>query len=191
MQWKEVAPLEPANRQINRPAGLHVKEIINAMALEFMVNRGDASKKGVSEESLKQMANVGFMWEDIIAGAYGESTGIVRPDPLQVDGIWMSPDGVDDNNTVHEYKVKWMSSNKTPDSDNFWRDITQIKAYCYGVVATSAVLQVLHLNGDYKWGREGKPWPEPKRYELAFTQLELQENWEMITSYAKAKGWLK
>jgi hypothetical protein len=116
------------------------------------------------------------------------STGTFRPEPTLVPpGIWCSPDGVDPNIwAVEEFKCTWYSAKKALDDPVYWPWLVQIKAYCKALDTRLAKLWVLHINGDYSPPR---PWP-PKIYGIEFTELEIEENWQMLVNTAKVKGWL-
>ena len=88
--------------------------------------------------------------------------------PIMVDGIWMSPDYLDDN-TLLELKTT-MIGQKRLDAFDFpegW--VKQLMAYCYGYKRNSAILLVLTLLKR-----------EMFSYVLTFTDEELEENWSWI-----------
>lgn len=134
----------------------------------------------------------GFTFERALEKAFQDRRdGIVRPGEIVLDGIAMSPDGIcltDD--TLEEFKFTWKSSNGAPEDPKFWGWIIQLKAYYYallmlGFELRAARLRAFFVNGDYK-----AKTPEYKVWEFQFTDEELLENWKMITSHAKQKGWL-
>ena len=63
--------------------------------------------------------------------------------------------------------------------------IVQIKAYAYGFEAVEARICVFFINGDYKGN-----FPLVRIWDLKFTKLELTENWHMLLSHARHKGWI-
>lgn len=137
---------------------------------------------------------VGILFESILERALAEKFSVLRPGEVVSDeGIWMSPDGVNpDELAVEEYKCTWMSSRHGVTDmfgiphEKFQHWFWQIKGYCRALGVTTAYLTVLFVCGDYAKPIE----PCLKRYRLAFSQDELEENWTMLTRHAREKGLL-
>ena len=103
---------------------------------------------------------------------------------LERDGIFLTPDGMDIADWVHE---EWKATYKSMrhDPHEYYRYWWQIKAACYVIGTNLARLRVWFIRGDYK--NSGPQW---KSWEVEFTDRELEENWMAIVSHAKKKGWL-
>jgi len=163
----------------DRSPGLHVSNIYSDI---------DRTLNG-SPEHWENAAEPGFLWEDVFSEAWSDKAvkrGLIfRPEPFQVDGVWMSPDGVNlDGMRLEECKFTWKSSNREPVEN--WKWMTQMKAYCHGLGFTEANLRVFYCNGDYRQDRK----PKYKGYRFTFAEDELLENWLMLLNHAKSKGWL-
>lgn len=168
-----------------RSPGLHLGQIINSLANEGGVDNygyGNGPSNGSPFRPNLRM-ECGFLWEDILTMAL-KARLPQRIGEIVVDGIAMSPDGVDDSVwELWEYKATWVSSNRNP-ADN-WRWMTQIMGYMWGLQMTVCNMWILYVNGDYKGSG-----PVDKQYRLEFTCRELEENWVMITNHARLKGWI-
>ena len=180
MKYTEVThevPYLMDEAQSRRPDGLHVKEVIDAMAAAHgITNYGDSNP-----DWLKEAGELGLMWE----GHMIHRMGLLHVEPIQLDGLWCSPDAVDDMGKIHEFKVKWMSVNKHPlDSEKWWPEMAQIKAYCHVSGIKVAELHVMFVNGDYKFKNTETGFPAIRHYQLEFTDVELLENWDSITRFA-------
>lgn len=168
-----------------RSKGLHLTDIIHSI----MVDSGmsvTTSGNGWAPDQLNMAAEVGFMWEEILSNVLKDRLPC-RIGEIQLDGISMSPDGLemgeDGEMVLSEYKAKWASSKHSP-ADNFkW--MSQIMGYCKGLGITKVRMYILYLNGDWK-----PPQPQFKSYQIEFTQLEVDENWEMILNHARVKKWV-
>lgn len=119
--------------------------------------------------------------------------GLIRPGEVSRDGITGTPDAYD---TVLGRPVEFKCTKKSCRQDisdpKFWHYFVQLKAYMYMLDCMQGELWVLFINGNYSRDEND---PESgyiiKGWEVEYTQLELEENWRMITSHAKLRGWLK
>jgi len=166
-----------------RSKGLHLGQIIDDV--EQLLYPRKTSWEG--EEAMA----LGFIWERVLGYSFIQghlNTGrIVRPGELQLDGVYLTPDGYDtQDHVLEEWKCAWKSSNTDPESKKFWRYWTQVKSYCLALKTNKARLRVLFVNGDYKF----KKGPVTKCWEAEFSDRELKDNWSMLTNHAKKKGWL-
>jgi len=99
------------------------------------------------------------------------------------------PDGFDVRKwQVEEYKCTWMSTKRTP--DQIWRWMAQVKAYCKGIGThrgeyPTVLFRILYLMGDYK-----NTGPQYRSYLLEFSDLEIEENWDMLVNHARHKAWI-
>lgn len=167
----------------NRPAGLHLSDIIK----DIMVGL-DPKTYGKPMDMTKVMCGLSF--EEALEQTFqSAATGSFRPDPILVPpGIWCSPDSIDPQIwAVEEFKLTWYSAKKVcPTDEVYWPWLVQIKGYCKALHTCLAKLTVLHINGDYAPPR---PWP-PRFFGLEFTELEVDENWQMLVNHATSRGWL-
>lgn len=60
-----------------------------------------------------------------------------------------------------------------------WMWLSQVKAYCKGAGTRFAVIHVLFLDGDYSYPLS----PALLKYNLEFTQEEIDDNWELLEEY--------
>jgi hypothetical protein len=166
-----------------RPKGLHLSSIIKDLLVSI-----DPDRYGQPLHESKVLTGLAF--ERVLEQGFGAvAADSFRPDPVQKDGIWCSPDHMGtDPWRVKEFKLTWYSAAKEcPGDDVYWPWLVQVKAYDYAMETNLAELWVFHVNGDYKPPR---PPERPLVLGLEFTTLELQENWAMLVGHAKAKGWL-
>jgi hypothetical protein len=197
--WQVPYQLQIIEAGAGRSPGLHVSEVIRDLA----VRGGQLDKKYVDADLSPEKIELGLAWEERVAKHHPEIC--FHPGEMQVDGISMSVDGisyiepdevsiftVDGVGALHEFKLTWKSSKK--DISGEWMWLTQIKSYLHGMSVTSkpkvtmrsAFLHVYWVNGDYGWMRGGTG--SGSRYEIfgmRFTDLEIFENWSMITGHAR------
>jgi len=153
-----------------RSPGLHLTNIIKDMLPD----------RSTDNELWKEP---GFIWVVLLSLAFGQRMPN-RPGEITLDGIAMSPDGMDwDAWVVHEYKCTWKSVRKEPMDDAYY--MMQAMGYCKGLGAKTVVMRMLYLMGDYRGSG-----PQYKVYEIVFSERELEENWEAILNHAKFRGWL-
>jgi len=156
-----------------RKEGLHLGQIIKSL----MDNSG-LGYKGRGFTDMELTAEIGLLWERVLSMVMADKYAM-RPPQIQVDGIWMSPDGIgiDPKDevplVVEEYKATWRST-KNPPTDNFYY-MTQIKSYCKAIKTNVAVMRIFHIMGDYKGSG-----PLYRVARLVFTDWELKQNWEMV-----------
>lgn len=183
MIWKALEPgklLLPEDT--SRPPGLHVSHIIKDICQHL-------NPKVYGQPMDIPKVTMGLAFDEVLAKAIASgATGAFRPPPIKMDGIWLSPDGVDPNIwAVEEFKLTWYSAKKQfPTDEVYWPWLVQVKAYCRALETRLAKFLILYINGDYA---PPKPW-EPKPFGIEFTELEIEENWAMLVNHAKARGWL-
>jgi len=164
-----------------RAEGLHLGEVIKSL-----MDRSGMGYKGKGFNNLELAAEIGLLWERTLSKIMREKYAM-RPPQICVDGIWMSPDGIDFSSclaigpdpadtvpiVLEEYKCAWKSSRHPPD-DNFYY-MAQVKAYCRALGTNVAVMRIFHVMGDYRGSG-----PIYRVARIVFTQYELDKNWEMI-----------
>ena len=156
-----------------RSDGLHLGTIQSWIRKKMNPVRG-----GGGFDDMELTAEIGLLWERVLSKVMGEKYAL-RPPPIEVDGIWLSPDGIGPDPigivpvVIEEYKATWKSTNSAPD-DNF-QYMTQIKSYCRGYDTTVAVMHIFHIMGNYRGSG-----PIYRVARLVFTTQELEQNWEMV-----------
>lgn len=177
----EEFPLLGSVDSSGRAEGVHVTDVI----MDWMWTMGFAERReGEMDADARRTIERGFRWEDALVLAYrGELAP--RVEPLQVDGIWMSPDGFRDG-VVEEFK-------STKKSSRGWREASlddpkwlywtmQLKSYCYGLQATRGRWRVFFECGDYSKGAI-----TPREYDatvgVEFSKAELVEHWNLIRNH--------
>jgi len=169
-----------------REEGLHLGEVIKSL----MDNAGIGySNKGGGFSDMELTAEIGLLWERVLSKVMREKYAI-RPPQIKIDGIWMSPDGINTVSNlnamsigpdvlgevpfvVEEYKASWRSS-KNPPTDNFYY-MSQLKSYCYALETNVSVMRIFHIMGDYRGSG-----PIYRVARIIFSQYELEQNWNMI-----------
>ncbi len=182
MNIKEAIPRFPGKDLIKDRSQdrLHLSQIYTAIEAEMFPGKQVDTGNDLYWET-------GFLFEEALSTVFGERLG-KRIGEVDLDGIVMSPDGVDYmwnecRGRLEEYKCTWKSSKNTPDT--VWKWMVQVKGYLKVLGLHDVLFRVLYLMGDYKGSG-----PQYKEFEVSFTQEEIDKNWEMIIGYAKRKGWL-
>jgi hypothetical protein len=170
-----------------RTEGVHLTDVIRSIMEESGMQK-TVSGSFWRPDQLNMAGEVGFMWEDVLSTALKDRLPC-RMGEVELDGITCSPDGleidpdVQDDPILSEYKVVWASSKRSP-ADN-WKWMAQVKGYCKVLELTKVKMYILYLNGDWKG-----TGPQYKGFLIEFTQLEIDENWSMITNHARSKKWI-
>lgn len=156
-----------------RPEGLHLSEVIKSL-----MESSGLGYKGDGFTDMELTAEIGLLWEDMLSRVMAAKYAL-RPPPLQVDGIWMSPDGIADDPlgvvplVVEEYKCTWQSTKRSP-IDHFYY-MAQTKSYCYALDTTVCIMRIFHIMGDYRGSG-----PIYRTARIMFTRYELEQNWQML-----------
>lgn len=154
---------------------IHVTQVIRS--IEESLGRASFTDGNISV----WYREFGFIWEDLLSQILAERLG-ARVGEVTLDGITGSPDGVtfseDGSCVLEEYKCTWKGMQNDPGDNWYW--MTQVKAYCKMVGATTCRLIVLYVNGDYKENRG----PRVVGYKIDFTQDEIDRNWKMLKKKA-------
>lgn len=147
----------------------------------------------LTEEELTWYRAIGFIWEWVIERAFNRSLlqpiG-VRPGEMRRDGIIGSPDLIEvasDPWVVIDTKATFKASWKGDNLEKFfWTWLVQLKGYCAMAHTTRARLLILFVCGTYK-----PPRPIVRRFDIEFTQMEVDDNWMVIVSHARRRGWIQ
>lgn len=178
-----------------RSPGVHLSEVIRDLAL-----RGGILDKKFANDDIEdhpERIALGLAWEEWVSKQHPEIC--FHPGEVMVDGISMSVDGVSvgsdelsifgqEGTALHEIKLTWKSARKPIDEQWMW--ITQVKGYLHGLSfmqktkVRRAYLHPFYVNGNYSRS-PGDPLGGPKYmiYGMEFSDLEIAENWSMLTSH--------
>jgi hypothetical protein len=182
-----------------RAVGIHVSAIIRCIATETGVLKPEWAEelslvdvRTITDPSVILRINIGLAWEQFyIPEILGLEGVIDHPGQLEVDGVYMSPDGesvdviITESGkpgvavTVHEVKSTYKSTNTVGDLSSQWMWMAQMKAYCRGMGTTRAQMHTLFLCGDYSYPIT----PTLKRWAIDFTQPEIDDNWRLLLDY--------
>jgi len=185
-------------RETDRPAGLHVSDIIKRLLYER-----DPKKYRLNNRVPMNTITQGFVWERLLERALRDQfeTPGYRPDPIQGDGVWMSPDWI---NPPAPFPVEeWKATKKSTKHDFatanwFW--LPQSMAYTYWLLRLKMIdvprvrFRVWHINGDYSYEAKSSDFhllQDYWTYTVEFTKRDLEENWQMLLSAARRWGLLK
>lgn len=170
-----------------RSPGKHVSTAIKRVMAELYPDRFDNN-----EPIAQTRLDLGNAMERAIADEYADRFPYeyVRPGELELDDITGTPDlwNLPYWCTI-EIKLTWASSSRADDPEDSWffRYWSQLKSYVYMAGQEVGRLIVVFLNGNYRYGDPDSK-PTAREWEDTWSQEELQENWEMIKSYAEHEG---
>jgi hypothetical protein len=161
-----------------------------------LIEREGSNWWNTLDEPTKLRMSIGLAWEEWYVRTQLPHV-VHQPGELCCEGLFMTPDGESleavfrdgavaghelalHELALHEVKTTSKSLNTVgEDLRTQWMWLTQAKTLCKGLGATLAFLHVLFLQGDYTY-----PLRQAKRvYKIRFTELEIEDNWEMVTSY--------
>lgn len=158
----------------------------------------DPERYGEKEGGAKWMNFwAGLLFERVLEMAWvdkemEERPELIRPGEVTLGGITGTPDAYDTKMfRPEEYKFTKKSCRQPITDDKFRHYWWQLKAYAKMVGAHSGALYICHVNGNYSYDDKDpesgyiiKPWYDE------WTDLELDENWAMLTRHARRRGWL-
>lgn len=204
MQVEILTPAIAPPLGLPRTVGIHVSPVIRAIAvqnkalkpeyvesLDLIDRSGQDWWKKIDLVGQTRML-MGLAWER----TYIETqlpTVVWQPGEMCVEGMYMTHDGesietilseLNEEQMVmalHEVKLTYKSWNTIKDIRTQWMWLCQLKAYCKGIGARLAYLHVLCVCGDYSYPIQ----PIPRVFRLQFTDDEIDENWDIVTSYAR------
>src|ERR1700730_3643209 len=183
----DLDPLVMSRGRVDRSTDkVHVSEVIRWVD-NRVIHRGQRKPyEDLSPNEKKRMGNyvsVGYAWEDLVAQSLAPVFGgeYVRTGEIELDGIVGTPDGLElTGMAVDETKATWRSSRRDISTD-FWSWMVQVKAYAHMLQLTRVSLLVFFVNGNY-----ADSGPQGKKFDIEFTDRELDDNWRMITANARA-----
>src|SRR4030042_74032 len=146
---------------------------------------GQVTEKYDLTETDRMGMELGFIWERTLELAWKDLLG-KRPGEIEVDGIIGSPDGwLEDTHVLEEYKFTKKSTKWRPADNPRW--MLQVKGYGYmlgsklGSPVTEVRMHILHVNGNYK-----ENVPVYTVWQIRFTEQEIYETWQQLSTYAHA-----
>jgi len=191
--------------RVPRSEGVHISNIIRSIATEVGILKPEWAEelslvdgRQVTDPVAVLRMNIGLAWEEYYIPTFLGELGVVdHPGQIQVDGVYMTPDGesVDviitrsqgkyRNHTliVHECKVTYKSTKTVGDLSNEWMWMSQVKAYCKGKNTRWARMHILFLCGDYSYPIR----PQLRCWAIEFTQKEIDDNWALLTEHRDQK----
>jgi len=209
---KLILPASPVARSEGIHVSGIIRSIAVEMGIlkqELAEEAGLSDIREITDQTHLLRILIGIAWEEFYIGKVLKSEGILdHPGEVELDGIHMSPDGEsldviitrkpacftkkyqggleDQSRThagkalrVHEIKATYKSTNTVGDMSKEWMYLTQLKAYCKGRGTRYGELHILFLCGDYSYPIK----PLLRRWQLEFTQHELDSNWELLRDY--------
>lgn len=177
-------PLKP------RSEGVHLSGIIRCIAQEQGILTKDDDEvlslrdvRDIVDPIAVLRISIGLAWEQYYISQVLPAEGVIdHPDEVLLDDIYMSADGMSYNGkaaVIHEAKATYKSTKTVGDLSKQWMWRAQMMGYCKGWNTRFARLHVLFLCNDYQWPMV----PSLQVWDIEFTQQELDENWDLMTSY--------
>jgi hypothetical protein len=141
----------------------------------------------ITDQAVILRISIGLAWESWYIKEILSQQGVIdHPYEMRVDGIYLTHDGESldvilstSHLVIHEVKATYKSTNTVGQLEDQVMWLQQMKAYCRGAGTRFAKLHVLFLCGDYKMPLQ----PQLKCWLIQFTQEEIDENWDLMTSY--------
>lgn len=84
---------------------------------------------------------------------------------------------------LHEVKLTYKSIRTVGNLLNQWMWIAQMMGYCRALGTRIAHLHVFFVCGDYTWPMR----PKLLRWDIEFTQTEIEEGWELLMDYRRER----
>jgi hypothetical protein len=176
-----------------RSSGLHLGEVLRDLENSVGKNKNKRPhrsmlSKGDQDVGFRYM-EVGFIWEVLVEHVWKErrmlkdAGKLIRQGEIERDGIYMTPDALTvDDWVLQEYKATWRSSRRADPIEGIFDEFVtwgrQIKAYCAALGTEKASLMVLFVNGNW-----APPVPQTRRFDIQFSQRELESNWQMLLQH--------
>ena len=190
-----------AERRAHRSAGIHLTSILKDMRITAGVER--TYGKPLTNDQQHLIFQNGFLWENAVAeyiqtpenqqaeidywiGNFGleeqrkkeieETSGaIIRPGECSLDGIYMTPDGINVRLFyIHEWKATSIRAKNFSIPTRRLEWIWQVGAYCKVFGMTRGIIRVW-FTGDFP--------QQVNQYVLDYTQQEIDDNWKNILDH--------
>jgi hypothetical protein len=188
--------LDLANTGEDRPAGVHLSDILSRMAWEK-----DRKYNPDAEKDL-MIFEQGHTWETVLSRALAARQNRpagYRPEPMQEDGVWLSPDWINPEGQiqVEEWKATKKSLKSYEQKIDEWapQGMSYLRAALKRGTAKSLVVlwRVWFIVGDWSFEAKGDLtllrdyWDIP----VEFTKRDLEENWRRVIAFGHKCGLLK
>jgi len=181
----------------DRKKGLHLSDITKRMAYE-------KDKKLNPNNPIDAMVlERGFTWERVleIALASRHERPGHRPEQIQEDTIWMSPDwlNTEDDPIIEEWKCTKKSLKQGFEGVS-WHWLPNAMSYLRAALKRKWVRQSIirfrlwWMNGDYSYESKSSDYLLLNDYwkvDVEFSKRELEENWQAILASGRRYGLLK
>lgn len=186
---KETVKLTPGEIKIEdlEPSKFRSPGIHHSTILKEILRGIDPKRFGGEGVMNPARTFTGFIWEEVLGEAFTKLARMSKPALCQLElqremcgrTVFFTLDAFDTERwKVHEYKATWMSSRHEITDQRFWHWFAQLKSYCKVADTRAAELYALFVNGDYsRWDEGG---PVMRRWEVEFTETEIEENWTMV-----------
>ena len=182
-----------SNTGEDREEGLHLSDITKLMNYE-------KDRKLNPNSPLDLMTfERGYTWESILEQALTarQKRPGHRPEQIQEDGIWMSPDWLvpDGDIQLEEWKATKKTARKGFEEVG-WHWLPNTMAYLRALMRRGLVRRpivrwrIWFINGDYTFESDFHLLNDYRRVDVEFDKRELEENWRAIVSFARRKGLL-
>lgn len=175
-----------------RSKGVHLTEITQRAnresgRLKEAIIFGRNSFAPIDEEDLPAAMALGMAWEDALMKM---CPWMERIGEVLLDGIAMSPDAVTRNDhrhllspgrkvlTLDEIKLTYKSSAKILEEHVGY--LQQTKSYCHALGTPYCRLNVMHVNGNYRFGDDPAGGPHFYQHHIMYSVFELQTNWSWV-----------
>jgi hypothetical protein len=180
-----------------RSPGLHVGGVLRDIENRAIKPGKREATSTLSNAERSRMGNyveMGFIWEVLVEQVFRQrmlsrrhaQAGVVSQQERQMGGMALTPDGwcpLDDK--VEEYKATWTSMRRAEppeglfDAHNHWGWGKQNQCYCRAWDTRKGRFFVFWVNGDYR-----DSGPQIVKYDVEWTQAEIEETWRMVTTHA-------
>lgn len=188
----DVLLLEP------RSPGLHQSDLIRDLentVLKPGLRKPDIDISDDEMATLNRYREAGFMWEIILESVFKRRRidnlnpkKFLRQVEIQHDGVFKTIDALqlEDRKKgipkrVLEFKLTFRSAGRAQldrIESEFWSWFVQLKGNCLAWDTRIASLFVFFVNGNYK-----PTVPQTRRFDIAFTDEELLQNWSMLKQH--------
>ena len=194
MKVREETVELPLPRDKSRSLGTHLSSILRDLA--FKTGVLDAKYNNPVEDGDTTLIQLGMAWEDYLA-AHHFGNIQYHPGELLLDGIAMSPDGIEADGEawiLWELKLSKKSSRDFRDKLRLNHKsallyLWQVKAYRHALNqlfpahhSNIIKLDITFINNGYDRSPDA-PNTEHKLFTLEVTPAELRENWQMVLSH--------
>jgi len=164
-----------------RSSGVHLSAIIRLLAQDMHLLDPEDDMIGFPLETRLRMS-MGLAWEAWLQRQYPHV--LYHPGELWQDGIVMTPDGLDPDGVLYEYKVTWKSENKVLANGYHqnvnWMWHSQNMGYLKPLKWTWVHQCILFVNGNYRAPGGGPPSPVFREVEIEYGQDEIDANWQLM-----------